>query len=145
MDVSNVPGYWDAEVKSPGEGAASEERDLQELVDRCYCSSEGWYSKFRSLEFRSSYGTQHTERLENLIYHSATCNTNEEVTGQSLSVGNEGKTTVETHFGFSLIATWRPGAPIDVHQSAGFLRPEGETDVTFKIGGNGLLDTSESL
>jgi hypothetical protein len=147
MDFSNVPGYWNAVVQSPGEGNGGSKRDIKELVDRFYGSSDGWYSKFESLRFRPTYGIKDTVRLRELLYHDGQiCGYDDETSfGESLSIAMEGTSTMESHFGYSLIANWKPGGGIEIHHSAGFLRPEGETDVTFTMGGSGVLDTSEGL
>tara|TARA_R110002003_G_scaffold722_7_gene21367 strand:- start:15447 stop:15683 length:237 start_codon:yes stop_codon:yes gene_type:complete len=44
-----------------------------------------------------------------------------------------------------MIATWEPGSEVKIHQAAGFVRPVGSTDVTFKMGGAGVIDTAKSL
>ncbi|RAQ66659.1 hypothetical protein AFCA_000187 [Aspergillus flavus] len=144
MDFSNVPGYWNAVVDAPG--SSSSKRDLNQLVNRFYGSSDQWYTKFKSLKFPAAQGTKYTEKLDQLVYHNPQiCVYEGTKVGESLSVAMEGTTTVESHFGFSLIATWQPGKSFNVHQAAGFFHPDGETDVTFKIGGQGVLDTSQSL
>jgi hypothetical protein len=44
-----------------------------------------------------------------------------------------------------MIATWEPGSEVKIHQAAGFVRPVGSKDVTFKMGGAGVIDTAKSL
>ncbi|CAG7942048.1 unnamed protein product [Penicillium salamii] len=144
MDFSNVPGYWNAVVDAPG--SSSGKRDLKQLVDRFYgCSSE-WYSKFKSLKFPSAEAIEYTEKLDQLVYHNPqVCQHGGKQVGESLSIAMEGTTTVKSHFGFSMIATWKPGKSFKVHQAAGFFHPDGKTDMSFKIGGQGVLDSSQSL
>ncbi|KAF5862395.1 hypothetical protein ETB97_011752 [Aspergillus alliaceus] len=144
MDFSNVPRYWNAVVDAPG--PSSSKRDINQLVGRFYGSSDEWYTKFKSLKFPAAQGTKYTEKLDQLVYHNPQiCEYAGTQVGESLSVAMEGTTTVESHFGFSLIATWQPGKSFDVHQAAGFFHPDGETDVAFKIGGQSVLDTFQSL
>jgi hypothetical protein len=109
MDLSNVPGYWNAVVDAPG--SSSSKQDLNQLVDRFYGSSDEWYTKFKSLKFPGSQGIKYTEKLDQLVYHNPQiCEYEGTQVGESLSVAMEGTTTVESYFGFSLIATWQPGS-----------------------------------
>ncbi|KAJ6194672.1 hypothetical protein J3E72DRAFT_198535 [Bipolaris maydis] len=151
LDYSNVPGYWYAVVDTPG---GSQKRDLKTLVDRFfdYGNTEAWYNRFNKLGFLTGNSIKITEKLDRLVYHNGqTCNyidkpvDEEGKLGESLSVAMQGSSSIELHYGFSMIATWTPGASFNVHQAAGFVRPQGKTDVSFRLGGEGILDTSKSL
>ncbi|KAJ5057413.1 hypothetical protein PSV09DRAFT_2197870, partial [Bipolaris maydis] len=129
-------------------------RDLKTLVDRFfdYGNTEAWYNRFNKLGFLTGNSIKITEKLDRLVYHNGqTCNyidkpvDEEGKLGESLSVAMQGSSSIELHYGFSMIATWTPGASFNVHQAAGFVRPQGKTDVSFRLGGEGILDTSKSL
>lgn len=149
LDYSNVPGYWDAVVDSPGK----EKRDLNTLVDRFFDNGkkDDWYSKFNGLQFKKNNGLSVSEKLNNLVFHNGQiCEYNDpdalnNTVGESISLATEGNVSTTLHYGFSMIATWQPGSELKIDQAAGFVRAEGETDLTFKLGGTGVLDTSKSL
>jgi hypothetical protein len=150
LDYSNVPGYWNAVVDTPG----GRKRDLKTLVDRFYDNgnTEGWYNKFNGLSFKSGNAVKISEKLDKLVYHNGqACEYDEKPVdangklGEAISVAMLGNSTIELHYGFSLIATWVPGATFKINQAAGFVRPQGTTDVSFRLGGEGILDTSKAL
>jgi chitinase len=150
MDYSNVPGYWYAVVDTPG---TKKKRDLKSLVDRFYDSgkSDEWYAKFNGLSFYDNKGLNISQKLDNLIYHNGqTCSyqdvpADDGKIGESISIAIQGSANVVLHYGFSMIATWEPNQEVKIHQAAGFVRPVGKTDVTFKMGGSGIIDTAKSL
>ena len=147
MDYSNVPGYWNAVVDTPG----SRKRDLNALVERFFGTSQAWYTKFNGLKFNSARALNISEKLDQLVYHNGqTCHyedlpAQDGDLGESISIATQGTANIELHYGFSLIATWVPGSEVKIHQAAGFVRPEGTTDVSFRLGGEGVLETSRSL
>ncbi|KAJ8110045.1 hypothetical protein OPT61_g7002 [Boeremia exigua] len=150
LDYSNVPGYWYAVVDTGG----SQKRDLKSLVDRFFDNgnTEAWYNRFNQLEFFPGNSVKITEKLDRLVYHNGQACSYEEKPvdeqgklGESISIAMQGNSSIELHYGFSMIATWTPGASFKVHQAAGFVRPQGKTDVSFRLGGEGTLDTSKSL
>ncbi|OAL51441.1 hypothetical protein IQ07DRAFT_586945 [Pyrenochaeta sp. DS3sAY3a] len=151
LDYSNVPGYWYAVVDTPG---GKKKRDLKTLVDRFFDNGDtnAWYRRFNGLKFYPGNSVKVTEKLDRLVYHNGqVCSFDEQPTngegklGESLSIAMQGSANLELHFGFSLIATWTPGAEFKVHQAAGFVRPQGTTDVSFRLGGEGVLDTTKAL
>lgn len=147
LDYSNVPGYWYAVVDTPGK----KKRDLNTLVERFYGNSADWYAKFNRISFNDKQGLKISEKLDKLVYHNGqTCHYNDVPEGggdigESISIAVQGTTDVALHYGFSMIATWEPGSEVKIHQAAGFVRPTGKTDVTFKMGGSGVIDTAKSL
>ncbi|KAF5846481.1 hypothetical protein GGP41_003866, partial [Bipolaris sorokiniana] len=134
LDYSNVPGYWYAMVDTP-EG--SQNRDLKSLVDRFfdYGNKEAWYNRFNKLGFYSGNSIKITEKLDRPPIDE------EGKLGESLGIAMQGSSSIELRYGFSMIATWIPSANFNVHQAAGF----GKTDVSFRLGGKDILDTSKSL
>jgi len=150
MDYSNVPGYWEAVVNSPG-GADAKKRDLHELVERFYGDDHAWEEKFNALKFGEASYTPSDSidvQFNRLVYDSnEICPSGDNGDSESedgISAAIKGSHKLEVYHGFSMIATWVPGEKIQVRQAAGFVRPEGETEVTFKIGGTGALDTARS-
>ena len=146
LDYSNVAGYWNAVVDSPGK--KRKKRSLNELVNRFYSSvPQDWYDAFGGLTVNDRSAIEVNEDLRNLVYNKGEiCEFDDgQSIGEGISIAIEGRTKVNSYFGFSLIATWNPSSTVKVHEAAGFYRPEGSTDATFKVAGNGAFDTSESL
>jgi hypothetical protein len=147
MDYSNVPGYWNAIVDSPG--AQAKKRDLHQLVERFYGDDSAWEEAFNSLELKTSTADNIKIDLKRLIYdNSETCPADDEEssdTDEGISVGVVGESKAAVYYGFSMIATWNPSDEIQVRQAAGFIRPEGETEAIFKLGGKGGLYSTRSF
>lgn len=147
MDYSNVPGYWNAIVDSPG--ANAKKRDLHELVERFYGDNGAWEDAFNSLELSTKAADSIDFEIKQLIYdNNESCPADDgksESIDEGISVGVLGRVKADVYYGFSMIATWNPSDEINVRQAAGFVRPEGETDAIFKVGGRGGIDTSRSF
>ncbi|KAF2223854.1 hypothetical protein BDZ85DRAFT_296016 [Elsinoe ampelina] len=145
MDYSNVKGYWDAVVDSPG----VQKRDLDDLVKRFYSGNKmDWVNKFNDLRIGDS-GTLSdigTSKLEHLVYfEQEMCTVNDKQRGQGIAAAIQGELNAGFFYGFSMIATWDPASTVKVHQSAGFLHPVGTTSAAHTVSGIGTLDTSKKL
>lgn len=102
MDFSNVPGYWNAVVDSPGAG--SKKRDLRELVKRFYGDSESWYDKFNHLTTNDRSADEIDIDPKHLIYDvDETCPVEGgDSVDEGISVGVMGKSDVNLYYGFSM-------------------------------------------
>ncbi|RSL95244.1 hypothetical protein CDV31_013975 [Fusarium ambrosium] len=142
MDYSNVKGYWKAVVA----GAPKLKRDLKSLVDRFFSGQQGeWFEAFDSIPLggNGNLGDVGKQDISKLIYYNGeTCTGKDGKEGQGIAVAIDGQTDVEFFHGFSMIATWDPAGKVEVHQSAGFLHIQGQTDASFTVAGIGTLDTS---
>lgn len=86
------------------------------------------------------------EDLKNTIFSTGqVCDTTVGKVGEGIAVGVEGTTKASAWFGFSMVATWDPPGTVQVHEAGGFFRAQGYTDATFKVGGTGILDTSQKF
>lgn len=70
------------------------------------------------------------------------CPTDDGPEGQAIAVAIEGQVDAILFYGFSMIATWDPAGKVEIHQSAGFIDVDGETDGLFTVAGIGTLDAS---
>ncbi|RSL40913.1 hypothetical protein CEP54_015977 [Fusarium duplospermum] len=142
MDYSNVKGYWKAVVA----GAPKLKRDLKNLVDRFFSDQQSdWFDAFDSIPLggNGNLGDVGKQDISKLIYYNGEmCTGKDGREGQGIAVAIDGQTDVEFFHGFSMIATWDPAGKVEVHQSAGFLHIQGQTDASFTVAGIGTLDTS---
>lgn len=145
MDYSNVHGYWNAVVDSPGKS----KRSLDDLVGRFYADNrDDWFSTYDGLAFDKSASLSDTDKtsFDHLVFFDTQmCTTGEGRSGQGVAITINGTLDVDFYYGFSLIATWDPTGSVAVHQSAGFLHPVGTTSATFTVAGIGTLDSSKKL
>lgn len=139
-----LPGYWDAVVNSSG----IKKRSLRSLVDRFFGNRhQDWFEKFHSLKLNTKQANKLNEALTSLVFDEGkTCDSEGGgIIGESVSVGVGGQFTTDSFYGFSMIATWDPSSAVDVHEAAGFYRAEGRSNVVFKVGGRGSLDSSKKF
>jgi hypothetical protein len=130
-------------VDSPGK----KKRDLKQLVDRFYPGSgTDWANQFNQLSFSPSTSTLIKEDLKQLVYYDTQmCSTDEGQVGEGIAIAIKGKTDINAYYGFSMVATWDPSSTLKVHEAAGFYHAEGSTSATFKVSGDGTLDSSQKL
>lgn len=144
VDYSNVKGYWNSVVDRVGR----KKRSLKDLVSRFYSSnSQEWFTQFDQTDFGSSSGLNENDKshLNQIIFFdSQMCDADDgKREGQGFLITLQGTSTAEFYYGFSMIATWTPGAGnVEVHQSAGFLHVDGDTNAKFAVQGIGNLDSS---
>lgn len=149
MDYSNVNGYWDSLVDSPGKKKKRDHPSLQDLVDRFYSSSGlDWATKFNELDFDGSASLSDLSKsdIAHLVFfETEMCATDEGQNGEGIAVAIDGELDVDLFYGFSLIATWDPSSTVKVHQAAGFLHATGTTSAKYTVAGIGTLDVSQKL
>ncbi|KAF7554596.1 hypothetical protein G7Z17_g2800 [Cylindrodendrum hubeiense] len=142
MDYSNVKGYWNAVVDSNGKS----KRHLQDIVTRFFSDNrDDWSHKFQTISVSrdDDLGNVPKRDLTKLIsYEGQMCSANDGPEGQAIAVAIEGEVDATLFYGFSMIATWDPAGKVEIHQSAGFIDVDGETDAFFTVAGIGTLDAS---
>ncbi|SPJ91021.1 uncharacterized protein FTOL_13423 [Fusarium torulosum] len=117
IDYSNVRGYWNAVVDLTGK-----KRNLKHLVDRFYAdNSKDWFTQFDKTDVGKSEDLNDNTRsiLNQLLYFdSQMCDVNGgEREGQGFSLTLEGSSNAKFFYGFSLIATWKPGYKVKDKQT----------------------------
>lgn len=149
MDYSNVKGYWDAVVDSPG--VSSKKRDsMQSLVDRFFSSNrDDWFDTFNELDEADSTSTSDLltkTEIEHLIYFDTEmCSTSDGQQGEGIAIDISGQLNAQFYYGFSMVATWDTSSTVQVHESAGFLHVDGTTSATFTVAGIGNLDAAQKM
>ncbi|RPA81152.1 hypothetical protein BJ508DRAFT_117192 [Ascobolus immersus RN42] len=145
IDYSNTPGFWNAAVKSEGR------------IRRRFFSGKtdyglDWRDAYEKIDFnaenvRSSGTIFSADRgvSNRLLYFEgeSSCPVANGASPQGFAAGVQMDATGKIFYGFSLIATIVNGR-LQVRESAGFMRVEGEADIEFDIGGLGKVDMSKA-
>ncbi|KAJ4094417.1 hypothetical protein NW760_012753 [Fusarium oxysporum] len=143
MDMTNVKGYWDRLVDSPG----VQKRD----VERRYLSSLNldWKKTLQKGDrFRygsGEYGLKVKKDLSTPVFWQAVenCPIGGKHYGEGIAAFMEGKVDARLHYAATVIATSTKGSSrVDVTEATGFIEVTGQTDLTFGVGGMGRLDIS---
>ncbi|KAJ9426061.1 hypothetical protein FOXG_07418 [Fusarium oxysporum f. sp. lycopersici 4287] len=143
MDITNVKGYWDGLVDSPG----VQKRD----VERRYLSSLNldWKKTLQKGD-RFQYGSGEyalkvKKDLSTAVFWQAAenCPVGDKLYGEGIAAFMEGKVDARLHYAATVIATSTKGSSrVDVKEATGFIKVTGQTDLTFGVGGMGRLDIS---
>ncbi|RSL67275.1 hypothetical protein CEP53_003068 [Fusarium sp. AF-6] len=144
MDVSNVKGYWDRLVDSPG----VETRDLETRYFSAL--NVDWKATFRDDEkFTWDAGTSLGIKMDlsaPVFWQAAEdCPVGDEDYGQGIAAFVDGNVDASMFYAVSIIATSKRGSyTVDVKQANGFIKVIGQTDLVFGIGGMGRLDIDQA-
>ncbi|RSM03030.1 hypothetical protein CEP52_007639 [Fusarium oligoseptatum] len=144
MDVSNVKGYWDRLVDSPG----VETRDLETRYFSAL--NVDWKATFRDDEkFTWDAGTSLGIKMDlsaPVFWQAAEdCPVGDEDYGQGIAAFVDGNVDASMFYAVSVIATSKRGSyTADVKQANGFIKVLGQTDLVFGIGGMGRLDIDQA-
>ncbi|KAF9760749.1 hypothetical protein IL306_004142 [Fusarium sp. DS 682] len=143
MDITNIKGYWDSLIDSPGVKKRN--------VERRYLSSLNLDWK-KTLQKRDSFQYGHSEnplRVEkNLsmpVFWQAAENwsVGDMHYGEGIAAFIEGRVDANLHYGVTVIVTSTRGTSrVDIKEANGFIKATGQTDLTFGISGMGRLNIS---
>ncbi|KAL6690469.1 glycoside hydrolase family 18 protein [Trichoderma pleuroticola] len=144
LDYSNVKGYWDHLVDTPG----IQSRDTNSLKSRFFApTTVDWNSVFEKEHFdwSPSDTTKIKDDLNTILFWQTAgdCDINGTSFGEGFGAFVQGAIDANFWFGFSMIATLK-NAKLDVDQAHGFLKATGQTDLTYGIGGVGDIDISKA-
>ncbi|KAM0342049.1 hypothetical protein ACHAPU_009777 [Fusarium lateritium] len=145
MDMTNVKGYWDGLVDSPG----VDRRD----VERRYFSALNldWKKSFQKGD-NFKYGTGENslkvkKDLSTPVFWQAAenCPVGDKDYGEGIAAYIKGTIDADLYYAATVIATSTRGSSnVDVKEANGFIKVTGQTDLTFGIGGMGRLDINRA-
>ncbi|UPK93022.1 hypothetical protein LCI18_003957 [Fusarium solani-melongenae] len=144
MDVSNVKGYWDHLVDSPG----VETRDLEARYFSAL--NVDWKATFRDdnkFEWDAGTSLGIKKDLSAPVFWQAAedCPVGDEDYGQGIAAFVEGNVDASMFYAVSVIATSKRGdGNVDVKEANGFIKVIGQTELTFGIAGMGRLDIDQA-
>ncbi|CAM1509829.1 Fc.00g001640.m01.CDS01 [Cosmosporella sp. VM-42] len=145
MDYSNVRGYWDSVVDSPG----IQSRDLGNLDKRYFAPlNANWRELFEnaeSFQWEPEDAQKIQKDIKAPLYWETVddCPIDGGAYGEGIGAYVAGNMDAEFWFGFSMIATMDNDEP-KVLQANGFLKVKGQSDLTFGIGGMGDIDIAKA-
>ncbi|KAK4069890.1 CAZyme family GH18 [Trichoderma aggressivum f. europaeum] len=144
VDYSNVKGYWDHLVDTPG----IQSRDVNSLKSRFFApTTVDWNSVFEKeyFDWSPSDATKIKDDLNSILFWQTARDCDIEGTsfGEGFGAYVQGTIDADFWFGFSMIATLK-NAKLNVDQAHGFLKATGKTDLTYGIGGVGDVDISKA-
>ncbi|KAM0546636.1 hypothetical protein ACHAPJ_010774 [Fusarium lateritium] len=144
MDVSNVKGYWDALVDSPG----IETRDLEARYQSAL--NTDWKAVFREddkFNWDSGPAIKIKKDLTTPMFWQAaeSCPVGNKDYGEGIAVFVNGEVDAEMFYSVSVVATGTRGSTdVKVEQANGFIQVTGKTDLVLGIGGMGRLDIDQA-
>ncbi|KAM0471051.1 hypothetical protein ACHAPX_009621 [Trichoderma viride] len=142
IDYSNVKGYWNSVVSSPG----IQSRDL---TRRFFASSPvDWQKKYSSggysaFEDSKSFDISDDVQAPLLWQTAQDCPVDGSTFDQGIGAYIKGKLNAHFLYGFSMVASLDQGA-FHIQESNGFLHVSGNTNFTYAVGGIGSLSISEA-
>lgn len=144
LDYSNLPGYWDSIVDSPG-------IQTDNLEKRFFGPRHShWRSQYEGTEF--AYSSELATRIHEVIDAPLFWQAEEDCPhGTNLRFGEgfgayvDGHIDANLYYGFSMIGTMNNrNDGFIVRQASGFLKLTGTMDITYGIGGIGTVDISSA-
>jgi len=106
------------------------------LEDRYFdSSSSGWASTFANLKEPPGDAKHVVKTLNDLVYYQygASCPIDSDTTApEGLAISAKGSVALQLWYGFSMVATIEGGA-VKVHEANGFVKVNGQTDMTFEV------------
>jgi hypothetical protein len=141
IDYSNMPGYWDTIVDSPGEkkkrsGSVRPRNLPQKDLEKRFFSSDSasWEERLNDVDATRFWTDFGTNAKENII--------NEEIKGcekgSYLTMTTDGGCSVEAKFGFTMIGTLQP---FNIEEAYDFVGLKYDLDVTVDVSGFTGIDT----
>ncbi|TVY74071.1 Chitotriosidase-1 [Fusarium oxysporum f. sp. cubense] len=144
MDATNVKGYWDALVDSPGvETRSLESRYFSAL-------NEDWKGVFRQedkFDWDSGTSLKIKKDLSASVFWQAAehCPVGDEDYGEGIAAFASGNVDAEMFYSVSVVATSTRGLrTVNVKEANGFIKVTGKTDLVLGIGGMGRLDIDQA-
>ncbi|KAF6515930.1 hypothetical protein HZS61_004671 [Fusarium oxysporum f. sp. conglutinans] len=144
MDATNVKGYWDALVDSPGvETRSLESRYFSAL-------NEDWKGVFRQedkFDWDSGTSLKIKKDLSAPVFWQAAehCPVGDEDYGEGIAAFASGNVDAEMFYSVSVVATSTRGSrTVNVKEANGFIKVTGKTDLVLGIGGMGRLDIDQA-
>lgn len=151
LDYSNVAGYWDEIVDSPGIEDNDGEKEARSLVKRFYSSStQDWKSNYGTsntrFQYENSNGIPIKQDLSELVWYQTAsgCEFVGEEWGEAFAAYVTGEIDAEMYIGFSLVGSYYPGSDLVINQANGFIKAGGRSDLTYGIRGFGEVDFSRA-
>ncbi|KAK8109310.1 hypothetical protein PG984_015111 [Apiospora sp. TS-2023a] len=152
LDYSNIQGYWDSIVDSPG----IQSRDLgSTLASRFFAPTKQDWEKAYSdsdpngvgLHYKSSDAISVKEDMSAPLFWQTTgdqCVVEGGDYQEGFGAYVTGNLDASYYYGFSMVATLDGIGSMDVKQANGLLKITGQTDLTYTIGGIGSIDISRA-
>ncbi|KAM0384982.1 hypothetical protein ACHAQC_011832 [Fusarium culmorum] len=141
MDMTNVKGYWDGLVDSPGVQRRDLERRYFSFLNLDWKRTFEKGDKFKYGSGENSLKIQ--KDLSTPVFWQAAdnCPIGDKDYGEGIAGFIKGKVDADMYYAATVIATSaRDSSNVDVKEANGFIKVTGETDLTFGIGGMGRLD-----
>ncbi|CAG8939269.1 unnamed protein product [Penicillium salamii] len=151
LDYSNVRGYWDNIVDSPGIEDDEGAKEARSLVKRFYSSSnKAWRSSYGTdntrFEYESANAIPVKHDLSELVWYQKAkdCEIEGEDYGESFAAYVTGDIDAQMYVGFSMVGSYYAGQEIVINQANGFVKATGKSDLTYGIRGFGEVDFSKA-
>ncbi|KAJ8128780.1 hypothetical protein O1611_g4852 [Lasiodiplodia mahajangana] len=145
IDYSNIKGYWNAVVNSPG----IQSRDLGPRLEERYFAPDhiDWrkvYTNSESFQYEPDAAIPIKEDMSAPLFWQTVeqCNLDGSDYDEGFGAYVQGRLDAEYYYGFSLIASLDSG--FNVKQANGLIQVRGQTDLTYGIGGVGDIDISRA-
>ncbi|KAH7120620.1 hypothetical protein EDB81DRAFT_666993 [Dactylonectria macrodidyma] len=140
IDYSNVGGYWNAAVDS--EGIQSGDSLSRRIAKRFFADrGADWRNMYNHAVTQKNTGERFVDQeVDAPLFWETTQNCDFDGEDYELGFGAHvgGKFSADFTYGFSLIASMDDA--LDVKQANGWLKVDGESDLTFSIAGVGEVD-----
>ena len=146
MDYSNIAGYWDAMVDSPG----IQSRSLKDpsLVNRFFAPSSADWAQQESSGANLRYSPDDALVIRQdmsapLFWQSVEeCRVDGADFAEGFGAYVQGTVDASFYFGFSIVATLDGG--LNVKQANAVFDARGQTDLSYAIGGMGMVDITRA-
>ncbi|KAJ5124812.1 uncharacterized protein N7515_008637 [Penicillium bovifimosum] len=151
LDYSNVKGYWDKTVDSPGVEDDDGVMEARSLVKRFWSSSpKDWkrsYTSSRShadFEYESTNAIPIKQNISELVWYQTArdCEVEGEDWGEAFAAYVAGGIDAKMYIGFSMVAEYYD--ELYVSQANGFITASGQSDLTYGIDGFSEVDFSRA-
>jgi chitinase len=149
LDYSNVKGYWDRIVDSPGIDDDGE-KEARSLVKRFYSNSnKDWKKDYGTsnafFEYESTNAIPIKQNISELVWYqtASDCEVDGEEYGEAFAAYVTGEMDAKMYIGFSMVAEYY-GGELDVQQANGFVKAGGKSDLIYGIDGYSEVDFSRA-
>ncbi|KAH7309224.1 hypothetical protein B0I35DRAFT_398631 [Stachybotrys elegans] len=154
VDYSNVNGYWNAAVDSPGAGSSSRRNQTSSARNstrsKRYWSplSSDWRDMYADADQLMEAGNSEDVRINEIISAPVywddvdRCTVDGEHYYKGFAAHVGGRMDLEFTYGFSMITSLENA--LEVQEAHGWLKVNGEADLSFSVGGIGEIDLDGS-
>jgi chitinase len=149
LDYSNVKGYWDKIVDSPGIDDNDGEKEARSLVKKFYAASNrDWQKDYGTsnayFEYENTNAIPVKQNISELVWYQTArdCEVEGEDWGEAFAAYVTGEIDAKMYIGFSLVAEYY--GELTVQQANGFIKAGGKSDLTYGIDGFSEIDFSRA-